>query len=176
MLEPSHIFLTGTDFAGRRSTFRALTLLSTPRFATSNDVDVLHADLGTSFALLRSRIHTAKTYDPIVDAGRDPRIAADVAFLARADLVVYVVDSQTGRAPANVAGLGRLHELLIRLGRRPDSIQVLFQLNKRDLPDLCSQAELRQQLTWPLCRYVETIATRGTGVPELALELARMIA
>jgi hypothetical protein len=57
-----------------------------------------------------------------------------------------------------------LRRCLLTIGRGIHSFPVVFQLNKRDLPNILSIQDFHQNITWPRCRFVPTIATRGDGI------------
>ncbi|MBI4701705.1 MAG: hypothetical protein HY744_11200 [Deltaproteobacteria bacterium] len=117
------------------------------------------------------------------------------ALLARADAVVFVVDPRRDRLAAGEAALAELREALAAVGRDPDGVAMVFQLNKLDLPlDGSGAAHFAEMTGWrgealglvraPLatlrrlfrsgrCDYAETIATAGIGVHEA---LARALA
>src|SRR5512145_317917 len=66
--------------------------------------------------------------------------------LTGADGVVFVSDSQAVRADANIESLENLRENLAEQGREIAHIPLVFQHNKRDLPDLLSIEELDEML------------------------------
>lgn len=85
------------------------------------------------------------------------------ASLRRADGVLFVVDSQPERQPANLEVLSLLAADLRFLGRPAGEVPVTFALNKRDLPNLTPVPELVATLMWPCCDHVETCAATGMG-------------
>src|ERR1051325_6912859 len=62
--------------------------------------------------------------------------------LTGADGVVFVSDSQIARADANLESLENLRENLAEQGREIERLPLIFQHNKRDLPDLLAVEEL----------------------------------
>ena len=62
------------------------------------------------------------------------------------DGIVFVADSSPGRARFNAEALEAARSDLLAVGRDFDSVPVVFQFNKRDLPDAVSPEELDQQL------------------------------
>src|SRR5262249_42062799 len=66
--------------------------------------------------------------------------------LTGADGIVFVADSQVLRADANLESLENLRENLREQGRDLSVVPVVFQHNKRDLPDLLPVAEMDQLL------------------------------
>src|SRR5262245_58089747 len=89
--------------------------------------------------------------------------------LTGADGVVFVSDSQSARADANVDSVENLQENLVAQGRSIDSIPLVFQHNKRDLTDLLSMEELDRLLNPRGVPSIPSSARAGEGVHE-ALE------
>jgi signal recognition particle receptor subunit beta len=86
--------------------------------------------------------------------------------LAGADGVAFIADSQVPAAKANNEYWHGMRRYLTESGINPDSIPRVIQFNKRDLPDVRSDAELeevRRRGTEPVFRAV---AIRGEGVIE----------
>ena len=82
------------------------------------------------------------------------------------DGVVFVADSQRPMLQANVESFQNLEENLAEMGLSVDNIPVVLQYNKRDLPGICSPAELDEALNrhdWP---SIEASALNGDGVFE----------
>lgn len=90
--------------------------------------------------------------------------------LTGADGVVFVSDSQAVRADANIESLENLRENLVEQGRELGHIPLVFQHNKRDLPDLLSIEELDGMLNPFDAISVPTSARTGLGIFE-GLEL-----
>jgi signal recognition particle receptor subunit beta len=90
--------------------------------------------------------------------------------LTGADGVVFVSDSQAARADANLESLENLRENLAEQGRELAQIPLVFQHNKRDLPDLLSLEELDEMLNPFDTISVPTSARTGLGIYE-GLEL-----
>ena len=84
--------------------------------------------------------------------------------LRGADGVVFVADSQTSMRDSNLQSLDNLKTNL-RLNRiDPDKVALVFQYNKRDLPDVDSVAEMNGYLSPGDAPVVEAAAIQGTGV------------
>lgn len=88
------------------------------------------------------------------------------AVLAGADGVVFVADSQASQEKANLESLQNLHENLRANGLDPETIPLVFQYNKRDLPGILSRAELDRLLNPKGYPVFESVATTGKGVLE----------
>jgi hypothetical protein len=88
-------------------------------------------------------------------------------FLPSLDGALLVLDSQPERFEQCVGRVEQLHTDIVDAGRDPASIPVVFQLNKRDLPNATPLAGMTAALRWPgRCAYVESVAPRGRGVGE----------
>ena len=88
------------------------------------------------------------------------------AVLRRADAVVFVVDSQAARLEDNQTAWGDMEAQLGRMHRPLDSLPVIVQLNKRDLPDALPTAELRAALALGVRPCIEAVAIQNQGVSQ----------
>lgn len=82
------------------------------------------------------------------------------------DGVVFVADSQRTMLQANQESFRNLEENLAEMGLALDSLPIVLQYNKRDLPNICTIEELNQALNrhnWP---WFEASALTGEGVFE----------
>ncbi len=86
--------------------------------------------------------------------------------LAGADGVVFVADSQLAQREANAWMLRFLKNNLEDNGLDPETMPLVFQWNKRDLPNLMSPEELDRELNWRHVPAFEAVATTGLGVLE----------
>lgn len=89
--------------------------------------------------------------------------------LTGADGIVFVSDSQAARADANLESLENLRENLAEQRRELAKVPLVFQHNKRDLPDLLPVEELDGILNPLGAPSIATSARTGLGVFE-ALE------
>ncbi len=82
------------------------------------------------------------------------------------DGLIFVADSSQERMEANIETLNQLEKTLENQGYDIHSIPLVFQYNKRDIPQKLSIAELNATLN-PMDRpYFEAIAHKGIGVME----------
>lgn len=88
------------------------------------------------------------------------------AVLAGADGVVFVADSQTGQEKANSESFANLQENLKANGLNPETIPLVLQYNKRDLPNILSRTQMDALLNPRGFPAFETVATTGVGVLE----------
>ena len=86
--------------------------------------------------------------------------------LTGADGVVFVSDSQLVRADANLESLENLRDNLAEQGRDLALMPIVFQHNKRDLPDLLPVEELDSMLNPFGAPSIATSAKLGEGVYE----------
>lgn len=94
--------------------------------------------------------------------------------LQGADGIVFVADSQISETEANKQSFANLRQNMAANGL-PDSTPLVIQFNKRDLPDVRSEAELKafaQRRSTPIFR---SVAIRGEGVRETLSGLIRLV-
>jgi len=98
-------------------------------------------------------------------------------ILKGVDGVIFVADSQVERMDANVEAIDNLMVNLKSQGYDLLSIPYVLQLNKRDLPNVVSVEEMRQQLTrkTPPEPTFEACANKGTGVFETLKGVAKLV-
>jgi mutual gliding-motility protein MglA len=95
--------------------------------------------------------------------------------LSGADGVVFVADSQAGRAEANRESLDDLVSNLAEHNRRLEDVPHTFHWNKRDLGDLLGVDEMERRLNPYGAQSIETVATRGDGVFEGLERITRLV-
>ncbi len=88
------------------------------------------------------------------------------AVLSGADAVVFVADSQVSQRKANVESLANLWENLAANGIDREGLPLVFQYNKRDLPDVLPVEELEGDLNREKKPAFSSIAITGEGVME----------
>ncbi len=84
--------------------------------------------------------------------------------LKGADAVVFVADSQTEMMEKNLESLENMKENLIINGLDPETIPLLFQYNKRDLPNIMDPEELNRSLNYRNVPFHNSVAVTGEGV------------
>jgi hypothetical protein len=80
------------------------------------------------------------------------------------DGLVFVADSQRCKMDENLESLKNLEENLTEYGYDLEKLSMVFQYNKRDLPDIASLEELETELNPKGLPYFESVATTGEGV------------
>ena len=86
--------------------------------------------------------------------------------LKGADAVVFVADSQTDVISKNLESLEDMKLNLQENGLDPESMPVVFQWNKRDLPNIIDTASLDEKLNYRKAPTYEASAVSGEGVME----------
>jgi signal recognition particle receptor subunit beta len=96
--------------------------------------------------------------------------------LRGADGVVFVADSQDSMKGSNIESLSNLKTNL-RINRLdPDKVAIVYQFNKRDLPNVSSVDEMRDYLDTGNAPIVEASAITGNGVTQtLRAAVARIL-
>ena len=97
------------------------------------------------------------------------------AVLSRADGVVFVADSQSDQGINNSESFQNLEENVRRVGLDFSSLPLVVQYNKRDLPNVLGEQELRERWSaapWPL---LMASALTGMGVRETFISLLQAI-
>jgi signal recognition particle receptor subunit beta len=86
--------------------------------------------------------------------------------LQGADGVVFVADSQWTMLPKNLESWQSLRENLVANGIAFETMPVVVQYNKRDLPDILSVDAMEEALGFSAYPHVEAVAKEGQGVTE----------
>jgi signal recognition particle receptor subunit beta len=90
------------------------------------------------------------------------------------DGIVFVADSQRPMLQANIDSFRNLEENVAEMGLSLDTLPIVLQFNKRDLPEILSVDEMNAALnrgSWP---HVEASAFNGMGVFETLKEISRV--
>ncbi len=96
-------------------------------------------------------------------------------ILKGVDGVVFVADSQSDRADANIESFESLERALDKQGYDILKMPLVFQYNKRDTGSKLSVTELEASLN-PMQRpYFEAVASKGEGVMETLQEISQWI-
>jgi mutual gliding-motility protein MglA len=96
--------------------------------------------------------------------------------LKGADAVVFIADSQREMREQNSESLKNMQENLIANNINPDDIPVIFQFNKRDLPNIMSVDELNRDLNENTSyEYREAVAVDGRGVEDTFKRITKLV-
>ena len=96
-------------------------------------------------------------------------------ILKGVDGVVFVADSQVERMEANLESFGNLRLNLSDQGYDLDTIPLVIQYNKRDLPNVVSMEELQKAMNLRNVPAFEAVAPEGVGVFETLKAIAKMV-
>ncbi|MCE9614395.1 MAG: GTPase domain-containing protein [Lentisphaerae bacterium] len=97
--------------------------------------------------------------------------------LTGADGIVFVADSQWSQMTSNADSLENLKANLVSHGRSFDTTPLVFQLNKRDLPDIAPAPYMEFLLNRGATKAdcVEATAVKGNGVAETLNRICKMV-
>lgn len=90
------------------------------------------------------------------------------------DGVVFVADSQRAMRQANLESFQNLEENLAQMGLSVDTIPLVLQYNKRDLPDILSVEEMDDALNTQDWQAFEASAVHGQGVFETLKGISKL--
>jgi signal recognition particle receptor subunit beta len=96
-------------------------------------------------------------------------------ILKGVDGVVFVVDSAPERMEANVEAFEQFQNALERQGYDLARIPIVFQYNKRDLPNAARIDELEITFNPTKRPHFEAVANRGEGVMETLENISQMV-
>ncbi len=97
------------------------------------------------------------------------------AVLTGVDGIVFVADSQRSMLRENLESFQNLRENLLYYNRDLESIPLIMQYNKRDMPDTMSIEELNKQLNPKSLPFFEAVAIKGTGVLPTLTSCCKMV-
>ncbi|MEK7482692.1 MAG: pentapeptide repeat-containing protein [Planctomycetota bacterium] len=80
------------------------------------------------------------------------------------DGVVFVADSQTAKLEENKESLANLKENLKEYHLNIETLPLVFQYNKRDLPNILTVNQLNQELNFLNAPFFESVAFQGEGI------------
>ncbi|MEL6343707.1 MAG: GTPase domain-containing protein [Myxococcota bacterium] len=97
------------------------------------------------------------------------------AVLEKADGIAFVADSSPRREHANRVALENLAQNLATWGRKLEDIPLVFQWNKRDVPNALPVSLLERTLNPRICPSVAAIAKNGEGVWDTQAAILRAV-
>lgn len=106
------------------------------------------------------------SYEDPTNPALDKRIVYEIDRLCICDGIIFVIDSRRRMQEHNLHAFEELKRDLASRKRVIDSKPIVFQINKRDLDDICSMEWIREHFSTQRCDYVESIATQGIGTME----------
>lgn len=131
------------------------------------------------FDLLPFSLGTVSGYDFQVQLytvpGQVQYNATRRVVLAGADALVFVADSRKSMVKENVAAFENMKVNLLANRLVPEKVPLVLQWNKRDMPDLQSEAELTKALN-PWGRpALSAVAVKGQGVMETFIAIVQQM-
>lgn len=96
-------------------------------------------------------------------------------LLMGVDGVVFVADSAPDSLESNMESLANLHENLAANGMKPGQVPIVFQFNKRDLPNALSVKELNACLNPSAAEFYSTTATKSDAVFDAFVAITRLV-
>jgi len=97
------------------------------------------------------------------------------AVLTGVDGVIFVADSQNGMMKENIESLNDLKDNLKYYNKTLESIPLVIQYNKRDLPDLVPITVMNEQLNSMRAPFFEACALSGKGVMETLTMCCKLV-
>jgi len=91
------------------------------------------------------------------------------------DGVVFVADSGADKIQENLESFQNLEENLAEYGYQRDSIPIIIQYNKRDLPNALPISELQRHINKYNLPYGEGIAYKGVGVFDTLKQIGKIV-
>ena len=95
--------------------------------------------------------------------------------LKGADAVVFVCDSQEAMLDANLESFENMRQNLEANEIDPDEIPLVFQYNKRDLPNALPIEILNERMNAANVPFHESVAVKGTGVEETLKSVTKLV-
>jgi signal recognition particle receptor subunit beta len=96
-------------------------------------------------------------------------------ILRGVDGIVFVADSQVERMESNIESLKSLEKNLLDQGYDLEKVPLVFQWNKRDLPNITSIKDLRDALNKRKLPEFEAVAVKGTGVFDTLKMISKLV-
>jgi signal recognition particle receptor subunit beta len=94
--------------------------------------------------------------------------------LKNVDGIVFVVDSQEERLEENLESYNNLLDNLASYSLSIDTIPLVMQYNKRDLPNIMPISDLQSHINKAAYEYFESVAIRGIGVFDTLKTICRL--
>lgn len=96
-------------------------------------------------------------------------------ILRAVDGLIFVADSQLEKMDANIESLDGLEKNLTEQGYDISKVPLVFQWNKRDLPNVASVEDLESRLNKWGSPSFEAAAVNGNGVFETLKEVSKLV-
>jgi len=96
-------------------------------------------------------------------------------ILKGVDGIVFVADSQIERMDANIESMDNLKKNLFEQETDINHIPLVFQYNKRDLPNILPVEEIDRIINFSGAYHFDAVAIKGDGVFETLKEITRQV-
>lgn len=170
----TRIEYVGCAYSGRRESVRQALKHFGADYTVNQDVHQLHA-FSHIIQLGVSRLRSAIYYEPINKSSLPPSVVPEIQRLCAADGIVFVIDSQLARLDACEESYEKLVADMKLFGRDAYEIPTIFQINKRDLSEVCDVEWVHHNLKSLRSAYTESIAAQGIGVVESIAALMNLL-
>jgi hypothetical protein len=148
-----------------------LTLSGAASYDIELCVDGTRTELSMSISAARSHLY----YDDPTSTTLSELVRSELALLEAADGIVFVLDGQIARMPANFEQFEMLHRDLRSRGVDASGKPTVFQVNKQDLANGVRLEQVRRDFFATRADYVESVATRGVGPVDAVMRLVRLM-
>ena len=120
-----------------------------------------------AFLMVNRLDHVLSSVDETLAKG-DEAAAFELEFLARAHVVVFLLDARPHVFQSNRMVFDRFRADVLALGRKPEDFPVLFQVDRlaRDDQDPIPLAKFVEIVSWPRCDYQEAYPAENRGFKE----------
>lgn len=98
-----------------------------------------------------------------------------IRILKDVDGIIFVADSQEARDESNVESLEGLETNLAIHGYSLETVPMVLQYNKRDLPEIMSPQDMDEMLNPARRTRFETVASKGIGVLDTFNAVAKLV-
>jgi signal recognition particle receptor subunit beta len=108
--------------------------------------------------------------------GQEDYVRTRRALLAGTDGIVFVADAAPDRHAANISSRDELLDHLRHYGKSLESMPLVVQVNKVDLPKIVDPVVLAKLLDLGGAPMIEAIALQGNGVADTLATITRAVA
>jgi len=164
----------GCAYSGRRESVKHALRHFGAVYVHNQDVHQMEA-FSHTLRLGVSRQRAVLHYEAESKDSLDPSVAQEIKRLCNADGIIFVIDSQRARLEACRESHEQLIADMALFGYNANKIPTVFQINKRDLSNICSIGWVHRHFTAPTSAYTESVAVQGFGVIETITALMNVM-
>ncbi len=181
-MRPLNIVYVGCGMSGRRTSLAEVLRTSGARVDPLSisglgpyHVSLLDEGTRIEIAISISAMRAQLFYEDPNTPSLNPAVGREIDLLQDADGILFVIDGQTARMPANLDEFDKLHRDLKSRGIDASTKPTVFQVNKRDLANGFPVEQVYEDFKAQQSAYVESIATEGQGPVKAIRQLVRLI-